>query len=194
MTSNAAFKKKVRELAAREGIPYAEARRRLIGRQPKETADAAGAGRTRSRQLEAFERLVGRVLIQHAVELETADIEWDEAEESWVEAREREGLRVVSGGQIGPYNADGTTLWEVVDWRTDELLAEGTSTYDEMVWHADWVHIDRFEFAGQLSPDGALRTIPADTPPELTRFIEDLAEAMESDRSSEFAEWLRTRD
>jgi len=64
-----------------------------------------------------------------------------------VEAR---GHRIVSGGQTSSYDEDGTTSWEVTDWRTGELLASGRSTgpdgMDEAVAALDpgntWYYID----------------------------------------------------
>ena len=192
MTSNAAFKKKIRELATREGIPYAEARTRLLGRHTRSHADVVGFDPQRSHQLKEFQQLIGTVLVEHALELDSADLDYDEAQRRWVEDREREGLRVVSGGQTGPYNDGGTTPWAVHDWRTDELLAEGVSTYDDMAWDLNWIDIGRFEYTGDFGPNAALKAIAADTPPELYRFIEHLTEAIEVDWSNEFVEWIKT--
>jgi hypothetical protein len=59
---------------------------------------------------------------------------------------EAEGRRVVSGGQVGEDS------WEITDWRTGEILVNGTGgidAYDEAADRLDpdgkWLHLDNID-------------------------------------------------
>lgn len=109
MTSNAAFKKRVRELAAQHDIPYSEARSRLLrAEHPKSGAGnspaaASGAGAPTDR----YAQIIGTVVIAHAMAIAEAHRLDESAELAWVEEKERDGLRVVISGQDGSPDADG---------------------------------------------------------------------------------------
>src|SRR5262245_19229661 len=51
-----------------------------------------------------------------------------------------QGVRLVSGGQTGPYDDTGRCPWQVTDWRTGEVIATGTSSLDE--FNAAWCQLD----------------------------------------------------
>lgn len=52
-----------------------------------------------------------------------------------IEARAREleasGHRIISGERTTPYDYDGKCGWEIVDWRSGEILAKGHSTVED---------------------------------------------------------------
>ena len=199
MTSNAAFKKQVRALAARDDIPYSEARSRLMASdQPKgdgrETPAAAGvAGATR----QTFAEIIGTALVDRAIELATADRLADEAEQAWAEDRERGGLRIVVSGQTGSPDEDGRSDWSTQDWRTGEILASGHSTYDEVTWGENWIDISQADSLDVANYDktAVLDALPDGTAPELERFISQVVESMDyQDWPREFADWLKQND
>lgn len=199
MTSNAAFKKRVRELSAKQDIPYAEARSRLLSANSS-TSDAArthGKNSAADAATSMYAQLIGTALIGRAGEMRRADDAIEGAERAWVEAQERKGLRVVSGGQTGAYDEDGKTPWTVTDWRTHETLATGVSSYDYMTWADNWIDISAAESGGALNgvdldpATKVLDELPENTPPQVRSFIEGLIAAMEyEDWSLEFAEWV----
>ena len=196
MTSNAAFKKQVRTLAARDGIPYSEARSRLLaadqpkgdGRDTPAAANAAGASRHR------FAEIIGTALVDRAIEMATADRLSEEAEEAWAEKQEREGLRIVSSGMLGAPDADGRADWAVDDWRTGQTLASGRSTFGELPWEKDWINISQAPSLGVANFDEtAVLDVPAvRTTPELERFISQLVVSMDyQDWPIEFGDLLQ---
>jgi hypothetical protein len=199
MTSNAAFKKQTRALSAQEGIPYAEARSRLLGtNHPRSGADGTpGPGATASSAVvNEYAQLIGKAVIVRAIELATADSKFDLAERTWVESREREGFRVVEGGQTGPYSSDDKAPWEIKDWRTGKMLATGFSAYEDMTWEPGWVDISVAVSDGALDVNGldhdttVLEELPDDEP-ELVRFVERLIAAMNNEEwPHDFTEWL----
>ncbi|WP_157109188.1 hypothetical protein [Cryobacterium arcticum] len=197
MTSNAAFKKRVRELSAQQDIPYAEARSRLLSAKTS-TSDAArthGKNRAADAAMTMYAQLIGTALIGRAREMQRADDALERAERAWVETQERKGLRVVSGGQTGTYDEDGKAPWTVRDWRTHETLATGVSSYDDVTWADNWIDISAADVAlNGVDLDPATKVVdelPADTPPQVRSFIGGLVAAMEyEDWSLEFAEWV----
>ena len=199
MTSNAAFKKQTRALSAQEGIPYAEARSRLLGtKHPRSGADGTpGPGATAgSAVVDEYAQLIGKALIVRAIELATADSKFDAAERTWVDSRERKGLRVVEGGQTGPYNSDDKAPWEINDWRTGQTLATGVSSYEDMTWEPGWVDISVAVSDGALDINDLDHNTTVldelrDDEPELVRFVERLIAAMDYEEwSHDFTEWL----
>ena len=195
MTSNAAFKKRVRELSAQQDIPYAEARSRLLSANSSTSDGARTHGKNSA--ADAYAQLIGTALIGRAREMRRADDAIEGAERAWVEAQERKGLRVVSGGQTGAYDEDGEAPWTVTDWRTHETLATGVSSYDDMTWDDNWIDISAAESGGALNgvdldPETkVLDELPENTPPQVRSFIEGLIATMEYEVwSLEFAEWV----
>ena len=199
MTSNAAFKKRVRELSAQQDIPYAEARSRLLNANSSTSHAARTHGKNSAADAATtmYAQLIGTALIRRAREMRRADDAIEGAERAWVEAQERKGLRVVSGGQTGAYDEDGKAPWTVTDWRTHETLATGVSSYDDMTWADNWIDISAAESGGALNgvdldpATKVLDELPENTPPQVRSFIEGLIAAMEyEDWSLEFAEWV----
>lgn len=83
-----------------------------------------------------------------------------QARQSRIEALENTGHRIIDGGRIYPAG------WEVIDWRTREVIASGDGdidAYNKAVAGIDgsdrWVHIDRID--DEDSP-----TVPAGGIPE----------------------------
>lgn len=48
-----------------------------------------------------------------------------------MEELERQGRRLITGGQTSGSDEDGRSSWEITDWRTNEVLAAGYGTYEE---------------------------------------------------------------
>lgn len=57
--------------------------------------------------------------------------------------KEREGYRIVGGGQTGPH-VKGLAPWELTDWRTGEVIAtgHGLESFQETFERRPWWHID----------------------------------------------------
>jgi hypothetical protein len=194
MTSNAAFKKQVRELAAHDGIPYSEARTRLLAGPSVKSATAGKAQAPRESNPDRYSLLIGRAILARAYELAAADQRFDREQEAWARAHERTGRRIVEAGQTGRFDDDGKVPWEIKDWRTGELLAEGVSSYEDMAWDESWVDITEFDDDSLNAPRTALRSIIDQAPARLYRVIEQLTDAVDEKWSDELAEWIRTLD
>lgn len=77
--------------------------------------------------------------IRHIVQIRIQEDETLEERTAHI-ARDKEadGYRIVGGGQV---NQD---QWEVTDWRTEEIIAEGwgLESYEELFQQNRWWHID----------------------------------------------------
>jgi hypothetical protein len=105
-------------------------------------------------------------------------------------ALEAEGRRIISGGQTGQDS------WEITDWRTGELLANGTGgidDYDAATYRLDldgkWLHIDTIN-VGPDSPEPA-SVEPVGIPASLADALQDwLGLAMTPDEDvAQFVGW-----
>ncbi len=146
------------------------ARTRAVRTEMAKTGDnytraAAAAGnpltKATMRRTDIVREHIGRVL---EAQLAAEDVRLQRAEDL-----ERAGHRIVSGGQV---SRDG---WEITDWRTGELIAEGNdglAGYDAATDRLDpenmWFHVDRLDDDEPL-PDV---TTPG-MPPSLGSAIED---------------------
>lgn len=81
-----------------------------------------------------------------------------------------QGLRVVNGGQTGPWNA-GSIPVEYTDDTTGEVLFRGNVTDPGEAWQERWFHVDR------LHDDVPLPDHPVD--PSLPAPVQDLLEALD---------------
>ncbi|MFD1372314.1 hypothetical protein [Actinoplanes sichuanensis] len=98
---------------------------------------------------------------------------------------EAEGRRIVAGGQISE------TTWDIVDWRTNEILAAGEDGLDgylaagkELDPDDKWVHYDRvLEDTDLTQVDGG------DLPDGLADVIEDWALSGDAEEIAEFIGW-----
>lgn len=79
------------------------------------------------------------------------------------------GLRIVDGGQTGPWS-DGSVPVEYTDSTTGEVLFRGSIAHPDEVWQDDWFHVERLHDGVPL-PDH-----PAD--PSLPEPVQDLLEAL----------------
>jgi hypothetical protein len=109
----------------------------------------------------------------------------DDARFHRAEDLERAGHRIIDGGQV---SVDG---WEIRDWRTDELIAEGDdgfAGYEAAVARLDpdntWFHADLLDHDEPL-PQVATPGLP----PSLGRAIEDWIGQM-STSDEEIAEFI----
>jgi hypothetical protein len=195
MTSNAAFKKRVRELASQHDIPYSEARSRLLRAEHAKSgagdspAATSGAGDPTDR----YAQIIGTAVIAHARAIAEAHRLDDSAELAWVEEKERDGLRVVTSGQDGSPDADGRSDWSIADWRTGQTIASGHSTLDEIPWAKDWIDISNADALGLADYDetAVIAALSENIAPPLRSFILDLVAGMDDeDWPRDFAEWL----
>lgn len=200
MTSNAAFKKQVRELAEKEDIPYAEARSRLLGAKlpDSNTEHADAVSLSAAPPLDAIAQVIGRAMVTRALELTAADRKQEATLDAWADAREREGLRVVmtqdKNGE--PFDTHGT---EVRDYRTGETLATGLRVRNELNQKNGWINISEGYSDRSLGELGYFETdafavLPDDAAPELETFLGHLLVAMDLQPwTDDFAEWLDTQ-
>ncbi|MFE5842105.1 hypothetical protein ACFQ7N_10705 [Streptomyces niveus] len=70
----------------------------------------------------------------------------EQARQERISSYEKNGRRVVNGGQTGE------SSWEITDWRTGDVLATGTGgydAYDDAARRLDpggrWIHVDHFD-------------------------------------------------
>ncbi|MEU4218256.1 hypothetical protein [Actinoplanes sp. NPDC026623] len=88
-------------------------------------------------------RSSGEAAVEHVRRLLRAQLATDDARYERLEELEQEGYRIVDGGQVG---TDG---WNILDWHTDEVIAEGDDGWDgytaatkRLCPDGKWVHID----------------------------------------------------
>jgi hypothetical protein len=125
------------------------------------------------------------VVREHIRRVLEAQLRADDARFERAEELERSGRRIVDGGQV---STDG---WEIRDWRTDEVIAEGTdglaeyeATVARLDPHDTWFHVDNLD-------DDEPRpyvTTPG-MPPSLGRAIEDWIDEL-STPDEEIAEFI----
>ncbi|MFE7111791.1 hypothetical protein ACFU98_29610 [Streptomyces sp. NPDC057575] len=75
----------------------------------------------------------------------------EQARQERIRALEKAGHRIVSGGQTSS-GSDNLQTWEITDWRTGDLIVNGTgdyTAYDEAAQRLDpdgkWLHIDNLD-------------------------------------------------
>lgn len=114
----------------------------------------------------------------------------EQARQERISALEKEGHRLVDGGQTGRTEDDQAT-WEITDWRTGALLVSGTGdhgTYDAEAMRLDpdgkWLHIDNVDDDGTVVE-------PVGIPASLADALQDwLGMAATSDEDvAEFVGW-----
>lgn len=122
-------------------------------------------------------------LRQHVARFLEADRRYEQSILEFAEGLERKGYRIVDGGQVG---RDGCG-WEIKDWRTQALLAEGDGGYGEYSAATDrlspdgkWYHIDQVSCQVPL-PEVQTPGVPQ----SLARALEEWAET-EPDAVSKF--------
>ncbi|WP_327436417.1 MULTISPECIES: hypothetical protein [unclassified Streptomyces] len=78
----------------------------------------------------------------------------EEARRERIDAAEKAGHRIVNGGQTSS-GSDDVQTWEITDWRTGDLIVNGTgdyTAYDEAAQRLDpdgkWLHIDTLDEDG----------------------------------------------
>ena len=88
-------------------------------------------------------RSSGDAAVEHVKRLLRAQLAIDDARYERLEELEQQGYRIVDGGQVG---VDG---WNILDWRTDEVIAEGDDGWDgytaatkRLCPDGKWVHVD----------------------------------------------------
>ena len=200
MTSNAAFKNKVRALAEQEGIPYAEARSRLLGATGpgNDARHDSGTNAITDLPLDELTMMIGRALITRVLEIGAADAKAKAETDAWAQARESEGLRVVStSDEYG--SAFGIEGHEVRDYRTGETLATGLSFHNELNQRNGWIDASAAVADGSVSdsPDyettEAFNALPDDADPQLWSFVERVLSATDYEPwFGEFAKWIGT--
>ena len=75
----------------------------------------------------------------------------EQARQERIRDLEKAGHRIVGGGQTG-MSEDGQATWEITDWRTGNLIMDGTGSYeayDAAAHRLDpdgkWIHIDNID-------------------------------------------------
>ncbi|MEU1590541.1 hypothetical protein [Micromonospora sp. NPDC005710] len=88
-------------------------------------------------------RSSGDAAVEHVRRLLRAQLTIDDARYERLEELEQKGYRIVDGGQVG------VDEWKVLDWRTDEVIAEGddgwegyTAATKRLCPDGRWVHVD----------------------------------------------------
>jgi hypothetical protein len=123
-----------------------------------------------------------KTYIQHVLEANHAD---NARIDQRIAELESEGRRIVAGGQISE------TSWDIVDWRTNEILAAGNDGLDgyeaagKDLDPADrWIHYDR------VVEDVELTWVePGDLPDGLAEVVEDWALSGDADEVAEYVGW-----
>lgn len=107
------------------------------------TDESPGGTLTDTRNLEPCTDTVVRDYVRALLRQNRAD---EEVRQERIRALEAAGHRIVSGGQTGQES------WEITDWRTGNLLANGSgdySDYDAAAMRLDpdgkWLHIDNID-------------------------------------------------
>ncbi|GIE76626.1 hypothetical protein Aph02nite_25760 [Actinoplanes philippinensis] len=122
-----------------------------------------------------------KTYIQNVLEANHAD---NERIDERIEQLESEGHRIVDGGQIGE------TAWDIVDWRTNEILAAGDDGLDGFVAAGQeldpddkWIHYDR------VVEDVELTEVDTDLPDGLAAVVEDWALSGDTEEIAGFIGW-----
>lgn len=96
----------------------------------------------------------------------------EQARQERIRGLEKTGHRIVNGGQTSSGSDDQQT-WEITDWRTEDLLASGTGSYeayDAAVRRLDpagkWVHVDTVD-------EDPTEPAPAGIPTSLADALQD---------------------
>jgi hypothetical protein len=123
-----------------------------------------------------------KTYIQNVLEANHADTERIDQR---IEQLESDGHRIVAGGQINE------TAWDIVDWRTNEILAagdDGLDGYEAAGKNLDpadkWIHYDR------VAEDIELTWVePGDLPDGLAEVVEEWALSGDADEIAEYIGW-----
>lgn len=168
---NRARTRAIRAEMTTTGANYTRAATAVAGAPPAPAPRAGGTGTDAvkahvQRLLEAWQR--------------TDDARYDRAEEL-----KRSGRRIITGGQTSQNS------WEIRDWRTDEVIAEGDdgiTGYDAAADRLDpegtWFHEDRLD-ADEPLPD----VVTAGVPPSLGQALDDWINSLNTP-DEEIAEFL----
>ncbi|MDT0460693.1 hypothetical protein RM550_34060 [Streptomyces sp. DSM 41527] len=104
------------------------------------------------------------VIREYVKALLRRDLAAEQDRQERIRSLEESGHRIVNGGQTSS-GSDDVQTWEITDWRTGELIVNGTggyTAYDEATQRLDpdgkWVHIDQ---VGEAGPDVEAVGIPA---------------------------------
>ncbi|MEV4343751.1 hypothetical protein AB0J83_04665 [Actinoplanes sp. NPDC049596] len=102
-----------------------------------------------------------------------------------IEELEAQGHRIVTGGQLGD------DAWDIIDWRTNEILAAGPGGLDELVAAGqeldpddNWVHHDRI-----LEDEAVTPTQTEGLPEGLAEAIEDWTLSADPEEIAPFIGW-----
>lgn len=120
---NRARTRAIRQRMAETGEPYSQAARTI--------SDTGAPVRTDDRL---------SIILRTLLAEKSASSTTEEAE---IAKEETQGHRIVTGGQTGP------TAWEIIDWRTRQIIEQssgGGDSYEQAMERLDpngtWVHID----------------------------------------------------
>jgi hypothetical protein len=98
---------------------------------------------------------------------------------------EGQGHRIVTGGQIGE------NAWDIIDWRTNEILAAGTGGPEEYAAAGQrldpgskWIHRDQI-----LDDEDITRVQTVGLPEGLAAAVEDWALSGDPDEIAEYIGW-----
>ncbi|KUL31984.1 hypothetical protein [Actinoplanes awajinensis] len=102
-----------------------------------------------------------------------------------IEELEGQGHRIISGGQLGE------SAWDIIDWRTNEILAAGddglegyAAAGDELDPDGTWIHRDRI-----LEDEDLSYVSTPGLPDGLAETIEDWALGEDAEEVAEFIGW-----
>ncbi|MBB2947680.1 hypothetical protein FB565_007451 [Actinoplanes lutulentus] len=102
---------------------------------------------------------------------------------------EGEGRRIVTGGQLDD------EAWDIIDWRTNEILAAGNDGLDgyeaagkDLDPSDNWVHFDRI-----LQDLGVTYVETPGLPESLANLIEDWALASDADEVAQVIGWAEDK-
>ncbi|MFC4070188.1 hypothetical protein [Actinoplanes subglobosus] len=123
-----------------------------------------------------------KTYIQNVLEANHAD---NDRIDERIEQLESDGHRIVAGGQINE------TAWDIVDWRTNEILAAGEDGPDgfaaagqELDPDDKWIHYDRV-----LEDTDLTEVEIGDLPDGLAAVVEDWALSADAEEIAGFIGW-----
>ncbi|MGW2183955.1 hypothetical protein ACWCXX_39495 [Streptomyces sp. NPDC001732] len=112
----------------------------------------------------------------------------EQARQERIRTLEKAGHRIVNGGQTSG-GSDDVQAWEITDWRTGDLIVNGTgdyTAYDEAAQRLDpdgkWLHIDN------LDEDGT-EVEPVGIPASLAEALQDWLGSAPDEDVAEFVGW-----
>ncbi|MEU9849221.1 hypothetical protein [Streptomyces sp. NPDC047985] len=118
----------------------------------------------------------------------------EQARQERIRAFEKAGHRIIGGGQTSG-GSDDVQTWEITDWRTGDLIVNGTggyTAYDEATQRLDpdgkWLHIDSFDEDGE-DEEGGTEVEPVGIPDSLADALQDWL-GMSSTPDEDIAEFV----